>query len=262
MLNSLALKTNLIFHKHESEIIENDGYIVIKTPSRPNYFWGNYLITNERIQKQDDLNKLIHLYQSHFPNNDRYIAIAFDIIDGDIGDQDIIESSRFKIYQNKVLSTNQLNKPKYYNDQLCIKKVDLFNELNDLIEVHIDENWYLPKEEEKPFLKTKFESLKPLHEQGNGERFGVYIDNKLVADLGIYKDGDIVRFNDVVTHPNYRNRGLCSNLVYYASQYALKTWGASILVMEADENYHAARIYESVGFKQTESFRAIERLAY
>lgn len=260
-MKSLALKTNLIIHQFESEITQDNGYTIIKTPSRPNYFWGNYLITENKIKTQDNLDQIIKVYRSHFPNNKRYITIAFDNTYGDIGIESIIKDNGFKIYQNKVLSANEVNQPKYFNDQLNINKIDIENEINQLIEVHTDENWYLPKHEEKPFLISKFKALLPLHNKGLGERFGVYINNKLVADLGIYRDGDTVRFNDVATHSNYRNQGLCSNLVYHASKYALENWGAKVLVMEADENYHAARIYESVGFKQTELFRAIEYLS-
>ena len=143
MIKSLALKTNLIFHQFESEITQHNGYTIIKTPSRPNYFWGNYLITENKIKTQNDLDHIIKIYRSHFPDNRRYITIAFDNTDGDMGIESIIKDNDFKIYQNKVLSTNEVNRPKYFNAQLNIKRTDIENEIDQLIEVHTDENWYL-----------------------------------------------------------------------------------------------------------------------
>jgi hypothetical protein len=40
-------------------------------------------------------------------------------------------------------------------------------------------------------------------------------------------------------------------LVYQAAQFAFRQMQLKNLVMVADENYHAAKIYESVGFAPT-----------
>jgi predicted GNAT family acetyltransferase len=69
-----------------------------------------------------------------------------------------------------------------------------------------------------------------------------------VADLGIYREGALGRFQSVETHPDFQRRGICGTLVYESARYALKKMGLTELVMVADENYHAAKIYESVGF--------------
>ena len=44
MLKSYALRTSLIMDKFFATVGENNDYIVIKTPQRPDYFWGNYII--------------------------------------------------------------------------------------------------------------------------------------------------------------------------------------------------------------------------
>jgi hypothetical protein len=41
-LTSLALRTNMIFARSESEIIERESYIVIKTLSNPTFHWGTF----------------------------------------------------------------------------------------------------------------------------------------------------------------------------------------------------------------------------
>lgn len=88
--------------------------------------------------------------------------------------------------------------------------------------------------------------------------FGVESAGKLIGDAGIFWAGHIGRFNVVATHREYRRMGVCSTLIYEASMSVFATLGLEALVMEADEDYHAARIYESVGFIPTESHVKLE----
>lgn len=56
----------------------------------------------------------------------------------------------------------------------------------------------------------------------------------------------------VGTDPKARRQGLCGRLVYEVSMQALAAGRAERLVMVADPEYFAARIYESVGFQPAE----------
>jgi len=77
--------------------------------------------------------------------------------------------------------------------------------------------------------------------------------------MGLYSDGHgLARFQSVDTHPEARGRGLAGTLVHYVSTYGLSTLHARTLVMVADPDYHAIRIYRSVGFENTETQVAIE----
>ena len=71
----------------------------------------------------------------------------------------------------------------------------------------------------------------------------------MVGSLGIFTGKDVACFQIVSTHSDFQRRGVCSTLVYESASHALENMGAKTLVMVADEEYHAAKIYESVGFK-------------
>lgn len=73
-----------------------------------------------------------------------------------------------------------------------------------------------------------------------------------MGNLGVFVKDGVGRFQSVGTHPDFRRRGLCGTLVYEAARYTLEHMGAETLVMVADEEYHAAGIYELVGFRPTE----------
>jgi predicted GNAT family acetyltransferase len=85
-----------------------------------------------------------------------------------------------------------------------------------------------------------------------GEWYGAFLGGRLVGDLGLFRDGPLARFQDVSTDEAFRRRGVCGTLVHEVARRALESGRAETLVMVADENYHAARVYESVGFRPEE----------
>ena len=55
------------------------------------------------------------------------------------------------------------------------------------------------------------------------------------------------------THPDARGRGLAGTLVHEVSRFGFDELGAETLVMVADPDYLAIRVYRSVGFADTET---------
>jgi hypothetical protein len=53
--------------------------------------------------------------------------------------------------------------------------------------------------------------------------------------------------------------GVCSTLVHWSARYALERLGAERLVIVADLDSQAARIYESVGFHPAERQIGMDR---
>ncbi|HET7120037.1 MAG TPA: GNAT family N-acetyltransferase, partial [Solirubrobacterales bacterium] len=72
-------------------------------------------------------------------------------------------------------------------------------------------------------------------------------------------DGDLARYQTVETDPSFRRRGLAGTLVHYAARYGLDELGARTLVMVADPDAEAIRIYRALGFAGTEVQLQIER---
>lgn len=98
----------------------------------------------------------------------------------------------------------------------------------------------------------KMERYRAMARKGLGAWFGAFLGGQLVGDLGMFVEGDIGRFQSVGTYPDFRRRGVCGTLVFHAAVHALEKMQVQTLVMVADLHYHAARIYESVGFAAAE----------
>jgi len=104
------------------------------------------------------------------------------------------------------------------------------------------------------FVERKNDAMRALQDAGHGGWFGAFTDGRMVAALGIYTDGrGVGRYQSVETHAAYRNRGLAGTLVHHAGRYAATDLGVLTLVIVADPDYVASRIYRSLGFDGTET---------
>jgi predicted GNAT family acetyltransferase len=91
-------------------------------------------------------------------------------------------------------------------------------------------------------------------EAGHGVWFGAFLGDRLVSSMGLVRAGEgLARFQDVKTHPDARGRGLAGTLVHTVSRYGFDHLDAETLVMVADPDYLAIRVYRSVGFDDTET---------
>jgi ribosomal protein S18 acetylase RimI-like enzyme len=95
---------------------------------------------------------------------------------------------------------------------------------------------------------------------GRGGWFGVFVDGRLVSQMGLISAGPgVARFQSVETDPEHRRRGLAGALVDHVSRYGLGVLGARTLVMVADPDYHAIDLYRSAGFIDAETQLQAER---
>jgi predicted GNAT family acetyltransferase len=69
----------------------------------------------------------------------------------------------------------------------------------------------------------------------------------------------LARYQNVETHPEHRGRGIAGTLVHRVATYAVEERGARTLVMVADPDYLAIRVYRSVGFRDTETQTLLEQ---
>ena len=64
--------------------------------------------------------------------------------------------------------------------------------------------------------------------------------------VGLFFTGAMGRFQLVRTHQDWRNRGLCRQLLSQVARQGFER--ARQLIIVADEHYHAQRVYRALGF--------------
>jgi len=252
-IKSLGYRTDLIFRKFDGEIIERDGYKVILTRSHPNFFWGNFLLfdgppVNGSFDEWNEIFK--REIESQFKVHHR--AFGWDCPENVLGEHREFLDAGYTLDQSVIQTARAVHKPPKYNTEIEIRPLSN-HEWDEAIEIqvlckpdHFQEDKY------RSFRQTRMRRYREMSEASLGTWFGAFLDGQLVADLGIFTDGEIGRYQHVETHPDFRRRGICSTMIYKTARYALSTMGVETLVIAADVDYHAKEIYTSVGFEPTE----------
>lgn len=248
----LGQKTNLMFSKRMGTVLKRDHYLVIQNEDNPHYHWGNYLLFEKAPQKGDFKN-WVSLFKREFPYYQNPSHLLFSWVEQDKGEFEEFIAQNFELDEAKILSASELVKPKKCSEEILIRKISSQSDWNKVIKLQVKcADPKFMNEDYKKFKDIQMGQYRSMSEAGMGYWFGAFVGDELVGDLGIFFDKGIGRYQSVETHPDYRNKGICSNLVYETGLMAMNFFDLKTLVMEADAHYHAAKIYEKLGFAPTE----------
>jgi ribosomal protein S18 acetylase RimI-like enzyme len=261
-LKSLGYKTDLFFTKLDGQVIDRGSYLVVKTLSNPNYFWGNLLIF-DRAPGPEDFERWTALFNTEFLDPSIYhMTLAWDSEETGFIDQFL--DAGFKLDKGIVLTAKQedMGLPQKHLLDLEVSPAVEPEDWEETIRVQIEcANKSLSKAEWESFYRAQMSRYRQLVAMGKGQWFCARLNGRVVGGLGLFTENRIGRFQIVSTHPQYQRRGICGTLVYKAAESAFKHMDVDTLVMVADEEYHAAKVYESVGFKPTEKLLGLCRVA-
>ncbi len=260
-IRSLGYRTDLFFPQFEGLILDRGEYLVILTPSNPIFYWGNFLLFSSP-PKSGDLERWQALFQQEISSRQEthHMVFAWDTTKGETGEIQPFLEAGFDLSQNVVLTAQQVHLPPKYNQEVVIRPLGEDWEWEQALQNQVDcrpaEHSY---EGYLTFKTAKMRRYREMQRAGLGEWFGAFLDDRLVADLGLFCIDGIGRFQSVETAPGFRRKGICGALVYQSACYGLEQMGAKTLVMLADENYFAAKIYESIGFLPLERQVGLEQ---
>ena len=101
-------------------------------------------------------------------------------------------------------------------------------------------------------IEARIASYKKTSGTNNGKWYGAFLDGRMVGGLGIYKVDGTGVIEAVSTHPDFRRRGIGRTAEYQASRHAFANLGVEELLLIADDEGAAIRMYEQLGFKTVE----------
>lgn len=261
-LQSLAHLTDLIFSRFEAEISSGQDekgkpYLCVRTPERPDYFWGNTLIFSQPPEA-GDLAHWRRVYLRHFPAEQGFMTVSWDSPQGEAGASQAFVQAGFRDNRCSVLGLDSatlasLPAPARFNPQLEIRPLHSDADWQAAVEVHINGHWKLKPEHEYAFTASQLKVARQMAEAGLGLRYGAFAKGQLVGDLGLYvslpeQGPRLGRFHLVGTHRDFFRQGVCSSLLYRASQLACERWQLDKLVIVADASDFPQQLYQSVGF--------------
>jgi ribosomal protein S18 acetylase RimI-like enzyme len=227
---SLAFRTDLAMLEHSGSSVEDRGtHLVVRTPDNPTYWWGNFLLLHQPPADADAAREWLATFESEFTTA-RHRTFGVDGQDGSRDDLAPFAELGLTLDVSTVMTATSVHEPPRPNTIATYRRLET------------DADW-----------QQQIEMTMAGEDEG-------YEDERLLASMGLFTASPgLARFQSVKTHPDARGRGLAGTLVHRVSRYGFDELGAQTLVMVADPDYLAIRIYRSVGFADTERQLQAER---
>jgi ribosomal protein S18 acetylase RimI-like enzyme len=109
------------------------------------------------------------------------------------------------------------------------------------------------------FRQRQMARYRKMAEAKLGDWFGGFVGGRLVADLGLFAEAGLGRYQSVETHPEFRRRGVGGTMVFEAGRQSKVKHGLDTLVIVAERDSRAASLYQAVGFDPVEHQVGLER---
>ncbi len=243
-IRSLGLGTDLELAKTRGQVIDRDGYLVVKTPDDPTYYFGNLLVL-PAVPQVGEVAYWTRKFATELGGDPaiRHVALRWDGVRGDTGATDELKAAGFTVEVLQVMTAESVKAaPCVYDIQplgprQLVEAAELEYAIGDL---HDDSF--------RQFLHRRAAWKQRLLGSGRATFWGAFDNGTLVGSLGLVQLGMHARYQDVQTAVAYRRQGIARGLLRAAAQSA----GSSELVIVAEPESQAARVYEQVGFRTVE----------
>jgi hypothetical protein len=264
-LRSLGYRTDLFVCAFDGIVEDRGRYIVVRTPSNPGFWWGNYLLYPDapgaRAAERGHDGSWLDDHARELPNISATL-LAWDRPDGTRGEVEPFLSDGFELDEGKILTATSADlqrAPRHASDVEVIPLRDDadWSGAERALTNAFAANRSGTLEDLRDFVVRQCARYRAMQERALGQWYGARVDGEIAAALGVVRDRELGRFQLVGTDPRFAGRGVCSTLVHDAAQLTLARPEIATLVMAADAHYHAAKVYESVGFRPTEHLVAI-----
>jgi ribosomal protein S18 acetylase RimI-like enzyme len=259
-VRSLAFRTDLaLLALGTSEIEDRGTHIVVRTPDNPTFYWGNFMLLSEPPEPTE-IDGWLAAYDAEFPHT-QHRAFGVD------GTEDRPEAmapfvqAGLSLDIGAVMTAQAVHEPPRPNREAQYRTLESDDDWAQRVRLTASCNEDFPPEQYFTFASRKAAYERGLTQAGHGAWWGAFVAGEMVSGLGLFRaEAGLARFQSVETHPDARGRGLAGTLVHHASRHAFETLGADTLVMVADPDYLAIRIYRSVGFSETERQSQVQQV--
>jgi ribosomal protein S18 acetylase RimI-like enzyme len=257
-VTSLGFRTDLALLERAGSSIEDRGdHIVVRSPGDPSFCWGNFLLL-DHIPGAGRVEEWLERFVAALPDA-QHRAFGFEDAEGTAVDLSGFTDHGLTIEASTVMAATAVHAPPHPNHEATYRALMSDSDWAQSVELLMLCNESREPVSYRAFITRRATSNRALVAAGHGQWFGAFIDDALVTQMGLVTAGPgLARFQWVVTHPDHRGRGLAGTLIHHVSRYGFGELGAKRLVMVADPDYLAIRVYRAVGFTDTESQLQVE----
>jgi hypothetical protein len=253
-MNNLGFLTDFKLLGTDSRVTEYANYFLVKTPSNPTFIDGNCLVLKSPKLLQDK-ERLERDFKTHFEARTNQHHLSFKLME--IVSDELLQAYLGDQYEYDKLAVMTYEAAK----DLAIVRENKASEIRAFSLNSDWEQWTKNEIEERPiiFTEASFKGYllgrrlvyRQLVEQGFGNFYGVFQNGELLASAGLYVFDNIGRFQQVRTIEKARRQGMCRALIQFI--YTQNATQMQEAVMVADEEYHALKLYEGLGFESKQN---------
>lgn len=261
-IHSLGYRIDLIFPHFDGEVTDKGDYTVIRTPTNPNFYWGNYLLF-AHPPRVGDLERWQDLFTQEIGTAPavNHVVFGWDSPTGEPGEISPFLDAGFQRAENLIMAAQAVYPPSKWNEAITVRPVQTARDWEQALGIYLR---CFPGEDEfgpgyVTFVSRKMSRYRRMSEAGWGKWFGAFIGPRMVAGMGVFAENGVGCFEMVGTHPDFQRQGICGTMTYLAAQTAFDQMGVHTLALATDIGYHAEKIYESIGFKVVERQIGVEK---
>jgi len=257
---SLAFRTDLaLLALAGSEVDDQGSHVVVRTRDNPGFRWGNFHLL-AHPPRPDEVDATLARYDADFPDS----AHRTFGIDGTADQAQLVQplvAAGLNAESATVMTATSVNPPPRPNAEAVYRQLDTDDDWSQRIALSVSvDSEEAAQEGYLAYATQRADADRSLCEAGHAVWWGAFVDGQLASVMGLVDaGGGLARYQSVETHVNHRGRGLAGTLVHRVATYGVEEMGARILVMVADPDYLAIRIYRSVGFQDTETQTMLEQ---
>jgi ribosomal protein S18 acetylase RimI-like enzyme len=267
---SLVLATDIDVLAIDHTVTRRDGYLVVRSPSNPAFWFGNFLLFDDAPGPGDG-ERWERLFEREFADRSAcHRTFRWDRTDGETGAATEEFSRRGYDLESEiglVAEPGELIAHARANRDVKIRPLDPTPGGSDeplwasVVEIQVaGRDRRTGAAEHRDFSRTRQSELRALFGAGRGAWYVALTPaGEVAASCGIVTTGDRGRFQAVETAEPYRRMGICSRLVVDVAAHAAAEHALGSLVIVADADYHALGLYESLGFRRRERISSVCR---
>lgn len=249
-IRSLGYRSDLALLGYGGSEVEDCGtHLVVRSPHNPRFWWGNFLLLR-RMPSVDEIPWWLDEFAYRLPQAE-HRAFGIDVTAGDAANLAPLTAAGLSPDVSVVMTATAVQEPAHPAGEAAYRPLQSDDDWEQQVGLSMVGEG--PGSDDGEFATARADADRKLVRQGCGAWWGAFLGGRLVSSMGLFAASEgLARFQSVTTHPDARGRGLAGTLVHRVGRYGLEELGARTLVMVADPEYAAIRLYRALGFTDSE----------
>ncbi len=258
-IRALGFRTDLrLLEMTGSEIEDRGTHLVVRTPANPTYFWGNFLLL-KALPVLGGEREVVGAFHTEFPQAE-HVAIGIDGSDDQTHALNGFVEAGLEVDTGVVLTASELVEPSTLPNGIVVRALESDDDwerrarLSHRLYAQTSETTFMK------YARARNEQERDLVARGIGQRYAAFDGDELVSTAAVFlTHAGVARFQTVETHADHRRQGLAAAVVHAAGRHAVEQLRVERLVIAADDDGDAIRVYRRLGFVDAERHTTLER---